>query len=217
MPHRPVRAILNDQLVVYVSADKAMVQRPHGVGQDIPADGLYDVLDEFRTVGFDAAPFLLGIDAQISDGLAAELVLTDAGLHIGQAATGRQRDEQYTAVHLEADTADLLRNPHLNGGLHRFIYYPPVGRDVGIGFAPHSDQRLKLVFRQAHVQRTHGLQRANGTAIAEGELSNFAFLAEVCVLAVLFDRYAEHSGCTFAVDVPAVVEHVGTPLLPGQV
>ena len=90
MPHRPVRAILNDQLVVYVSADKAMVQRPHGVGQDIPADGLYDVLDEFRTVGFDAAPFFLRVDAHVRDGPAAELVLPDPGFNVGELPAGRE-------------------------------------------------------------------------------------------------------------------------------
>lgn len=116
-----------------VSADKAVGQRPHSVSQDVSADGLHDVLDELRTVGFDAAPFLLGVDAHIRDGLATKLVLSDTGLDVGQASTRRQRDKQHAAVDLKMDAADLLRNPHLDGSLHRLVHRPPVSHDIGIG------------------------------------------------------------------------------------
>lgn len=53
-------------------------------------------------------------------------------------------------VNLKMDAADLLRDSHLDGGLHCLVHCPPVGHDVGIGFAPHSDQWLKLVFSQPH-------------------------------------------------------------------
>ena len=49
---RYFRAAFDDQLVVDVTADEAVRQRPHGVGQDIAADRLDDVFHEFRAVGF---------------------------------------------------------------------------------------------------------------------------------------------------------------------
>ena len=141
----------DDQLIVNVPADKAMRQRPHGVGQDIAADSLNDVLNEFRTVGFDPAPFLLGVNAHVRDGLAAKLVLADTGLDVSQASAGRQCDKQHAVADLKMDAADLLWNPHLDGGLNRLVYCPPVRHDVGIGFAPHGDQGLEFVFCQPHI------------------------------------------------------------------
>ena len=49
---RHIWAAFDDQLVVDVTADEAVRQRPHGVGQDIAADRLDDVFHEFRAVGF---------------------------------------------------------------------------------------------------------------------------------------------------------------------
>ena len=64
--------------------DLAVAQGPHGIGQDIPADGLHDVLDELRAVRFDPAPFLLGINTHVGDGFTSETVLADPGLYVGQ-------------------------------------------------------------------------------------------------------------------------------------
>ena len=67
-----------------VPDDLATAQGPHSIRQDIPADGLHDVLDELWTVRFDPAPFLLGIDTHVGDGLTSETVLADPGFHVGQ-------------------------------------------------------------------------------------------------------------------------------------
>ena len=69
------------------------------MSQDVPADRLHDVLDELRTVRFDPAPFLLGIDSHVGDGLTSETVLTDPGLHVGQPASGGQGDKQHPIFH----------------------------------------------------------------------------------------------------------------------
>lgn len=90
---RDVRAALDDQLVVDVPADKAVRERTHSVGEDVSGDGLYDVLDEFRAVTLDPGPVLSGVDPHVSDTLAAETVLADPGLYVGQLPAGRESDE----------------------------------------------------------------------------------------------------------------------------
>ena len=88
-----VRAALDDQLVVDVPADKAVRERTHSVGEDVSGDGLYDVLDEFWAVTLDAGPVLRGVDPHVSDALAAESILADPGLYVGQLPARRERDE----------------------------------------------------------------------------------------------------------------------------
>ena len=53
-----IRAAFDDQLIVDVTDDEAVPESLHGVAEDVAADGLDDVLYEFRTVRFDAFPFL---------------------------------------------------------------------------------------------------------------------------------------------------------------
>ena len=53
-----IAAAFDDQLIVNMSADEAMGECTHGIAEDVPADCLDDVLYEFRTVRFDAFPFL---------------------------------------------------------------------------------------------------------------------------------------------------------------
>lgn len=67
----------------------------HGICQDVPADGLHDVLHELWAVALDPAPFLLGIDSHVGDRLSSEFVLTDLRLHVGQAPTGGKLDEEH--------------------------------------------------------------------------------------------------------------------------
>lgn len=43
---------LNDHLIVDMPANEAVRESFHGIHQKISADGLHDVLDELRTVGF---------------------------------------------------------------------------------------------------------------------------------------------------------------------
>ncbi len=53
-----VRAAFDDKLIMNVADDEAVPERFHSVTEDVAADGLDDVLYEFRTVRFDAFPFL---------------------------------------------------------------------------------------------------------------------------------------------------------------
>ena len=52
------RTAFDDQLIMNVADDEAVPERFHSVTEDVAADGLDDVLYEFRTVRFDAFPFL---------------------------------------------------------------------------------------------------------------------------------------------------------------
>ena len=81
-----VRTAFDDQLIMNVADDEAVPERFHSVTEDVAADGLDDVLYEFRTVRFDAFPLLCGSDAFVGDGLSAILVFSDAGLHVGEQA-----------------------------------------------------------------------------------------------------------------------------------
>ena len=99
-------AAFYDQLVMHVPDDLAVAQGPHGVSQDVPADGLHDILDELRTVALDPGPVLCGINAHVGDGLAAETVLAEPGLDVCQLAAARQCDEQHAVSHHERDVAD---------------------------------------------------------------------------------------------------------------
>lgn len=53
-----IRAAFDDQLIVNVTDDKTVPESLHGIAEDVAADGLDDILHEFRTVRFDAFPFL---------------------------------------------------------------------------------------------------------------------------------------------------------------
>lgn len=65
-----------------MSDDEAMPEGFHSITEDVAADGLDDILHEFRPVGFNALPLLGGAYTFIGDGFSAELIGADAGLHI---------------------------------------------------------------------------------------------------------------------------------------
>ena len=76
----------DDQFIMNVTDDKAVPERFHGVAENVAADGLDDILHEFRSVGFNAFPLLRRANTFIGDGFSAELIDTDAGLHIRESA-----------------------------------------------------------------------------------------------------------------------------------
>ena len=53
-----VRTAFDDQLIMNMADDEAVPERFQSEKEDVAADGLDDVLYEFRTVRFDAFPFL---------------------------------------------------------------------------------------------------------------------------------------------------------------
>ena len=67
---------------MHVPDDLAVAQGPHSVGQNVPADGLHDVLHELRAVALDPGPVFRGVDPHVGDGLAAETVLTEPRLDV---------------------------------------------------------------------------------------------------------------------------------------
>lgn len=65
-----------------VPDDKTTAECFHSITEDVAADCLYNILHEFRIVGFYAYPFLCRAHAFIGDGFSAELIGTDPRLHI---------------------------------------------------------------------------------------------------------------------------------------
>lgn len=214
---RHFRTALDNQLIVDMPADEAVGQRPHGVGEDVPADRLDDVLHELRTVGLDTTPFLLTVHAHICDALAAELVRAHPGLDVGQFPAGGQSDEQHAALYLEQDISDLLKLTPADCSLHGIVHAPSVLHDLRIGRTPHIHQRLKFIFLKSHLQSSHRLECADRAAVAQGQFRDLAFLAQVGVLAVFLHGNMEHLGCGGAVDIAARAEHLRAPFLSGKV
>ena len=79
-----IGAAFDDQFIMDVPDDEAMPEGFHGIAEDVPTDGLHDILNELRTVGFDAFPLLCRSNTFICDGLTTELILTNAGLYVGE-------------------------------------------------------------------------------------------------------------------------------------
>ena len=81
-----IRVALDYQLIMNMTDDEAVPERFHGVTEDVPADGLDDVLHELRTVGFDTFPLFCRANSFIGYRFAAILVFSDAWLHVGEQA-----------------------------------------------------------------------------------------------------------------------------------
>lgn len=90
-----------------VPDDEAVPEGFHCVAEDVPVDGLDNVFHEFGSVGFDAFPFLCGSHAFIGDGLPAELIDPDAGLHIGQQAARGKLDEEHSVFYRRSGCCGL--------------------------------------------------------------------------------------------------------------
>ena len=156
--------------------DKAVGQRPHGIHENIPGDGLDDVFHEFRAVRFDALPLLCAADALIGDGFTAELICPHLRLHIAELPAGRQNDEQHPAAVAEPDTVRLRVQPLADGGFHGIVHIPPKLHDVRIGGAPRIHKGLEFLLGKTHLQSAHRLEGAHRSAVSEGEFGDFAFL-----------------------------------------
>ena len=100
----PVTLGFNYELIMYMHDNGARAERLHGVTENISCGGLNNVFHKFGTIGIEPFPFLCPTDTFVGNAAAAELVFTDAGLHIGEASTGRERNEQETALIGEANT-----------------------------------------------------------------------------------------------------------------
>lgn len=193
--YRNFRAAFDDQLIVDMADNPAEGQIPHGKAQEIPGDGLDDVLHEFRTVGFYPFPFLRGADSLIGDGFSAETVFSNAGLHIGELPPRRKGDEEHAAFVGEVDASDFGFNSQPDGCLYGVVYVPLELYDVRISLPPGIDQRLQFFFLQAVIQGAHRFQGTDRSAVSEGEFRDLALLPEMAVDTVLLNRYAKHLGC----------------------
>lgn len=130
-----------------VPDDETVTECLHGVAEDIPADGLHDILHELRTVGFYAFPFLGGAYPFIGDGFSAELVLAHPGLHIGEKPAGWKPDEEHTALVEEFDSKNICLYALCDSGLYRTVNIPPEGGDHWVGSTLGIHEGLKFFFR----------------------------------------------------------------------
>ena len=69
---------------MYMGRDEAVTQGHHSVGQNISADGLSDVLHDFRTIALDAFPFLCTARTFIGYDFTTELIFSNTGLYIAK-------------------------------------------------------------------------------------------------------------------------------------
>ena len=130
-----------------VTDDEAVPESFHCIAKDVSADRLHDVLNEFRSVGFDAFPFLCGSYTFIGDRFSAVLIFTDSGLHIGEQTTGGELDEEHSTFINELDATDFGLDPLSDGCFYSTVDIPPEGCDHRVGIAPGIDQRLQFFFR----------------------------------------------------------------------
>ena len=107
-----------------VPDDEAVSECLHGIAEDIAADGLDDILNEFRPVGFNAFPFLCRAYAFIGGGFSAELIGSDPGLHVCKSASGRKLDEEHSAFVKELNTTDFGFDPLGDGCFYSTINAP---------------------------------------------------------------------------------------------
>ena len=66
-----------------VSADSIFFQSSHGIGQNVAADSLDDVLYELRAIAFGLVPLFLSIQPIVHYRLTAKAILANAGMYIG--------------------------------------------------------------------------------------------------------------------------------------
>ena len=73
----------DNQFIMNMPDDKTMAKSFHSVAENVAADGLDDILHEFRSVGFNAFPLLRRANTFIGDRFSAKLIGANPGLHIG--------------------------------------------------------------------------------------------------------------------------------------
>ena len=77
-----VRTAFDNQLIMDMADDKTVGEGSHAVAENVSADGLDQVLNDFRAVTFDAGPVFCAVVPHVGDALTAELILSDPGLHV---------------------------------------------------------------------------------------------------------------------------------------
>ena len=96
--HIRVLRNFDDQFIVDMPADETVFQVLHGITEDVPADRLGDVFDEFRAVGFDERPLFICSDAVIFHAFPAEAVCADPGLHIAEPSAGWKVNKEHAGL-----------------------------------------------------------------------------------------------------------------------
>ena len=79
----------DDEFIMDVCDNIHVLQRLHGIAKDVTADRLRDILHELRSVRFNPCPLFREIESHVSDGFAAELILSDVRFYVGKPSAAR--------------------------------------------------------------------------------------------------------------------------------
>lgn len=133
----------DNKLIMDMPDDKAVAESFHSIAEDVTADGLNDILHEFRSVGFNAFPLLRRANTFIGNGFSAELIGANPRLHVGKSASGRKLDEKHSAFIEELYTADFSFDPLGDSGFDSTVNVPPECCNHRIRVTPGVYKRLK--------------------------------------------------------------------------
>lgn len=137
-----ILAAFYNQFIMYTSADKAVRKVLHCEAEKIAADGLDDVLDEFRTVGFDSFPFLCGADAHVGDGFTAEGIFFDTGFYVRKHSAREKLNEEHSALVIKVYPTDLCVDPLSYGCFDSPVDILPEGSEHRVRSMPGINQWL---------------------------------------------------------------------------
>ena len=129
---RYIRAALDDKFIVDMTDDKAVGECPDGMHQDISADCLDDVFNEFRTVGFNAFPLLRSTDTFVGYGFTAEFIFTNLWFDVGEAPAGGKLNEEHAALILEYDAFYSCPGAFFDSCFYCPINVPPETENIRI-------------------------------------------------------------------------------------
>ena len=136
----------DDEFIMDVCNNIHAPQRLHGIAENVATDRLRDILHELRTVGFNPRSLFREIESHVSDGFAAERILSDARFYVGKPSAARKFDEHHTALIDESDAVRDLCAAFLDAVLCGSVDCPPELYDVRICSTPSIHERFQFIF-----------------------------------------------------------------------
>ena len=83
----------DNQFIVDMTANKAVGECFHSIHQKVSGDGLYHILDKFRTVAFQAFLLFSGSDTFIGYRFSTEFILANAWFDVSELSDGWKSNE----------------------------------------------------------------------------------------------------------------------------
>lgn len=118
---RNAGAAFDDEFIMDMTDDLAVPQPLHGIGKDVPADCLDDILHEFRAVTLNACPLACS-NPFIGHAVRAKLVYPHAWFDIAEPSAGWKIDKEHPSLAVDAETmclcGSLIDNRLFDSGIH---------------------------------------------------------------------------------------------------